>query len=75
MAHLYFSANIESGRSLYLSVLSDKMLALLADECLDPSCYYLYEVSEANGIGSVEIIACIHSEEAAVRLSGMVGLS
>ena len=75
MAHLYFSAKIDSNRSICLSVLSDKMLEFVTEDDLDPSCYYLYEIFGANGVRSVEILASVPSDEAAMRLSSMMGLS
>ncbi len=75
MAHFYFSAKLDSERSLCLSVLSDRLLELISDEDIDPSGYYLYETSGTGCVKSIEILARVPTDDAACRLSAMMGLT
>jgi hypothetical protein len=68
MADFYFSVNIDNDRTLCVSALTDRKLAMSGQDIPDPSGYFLYETRRS---GAVEIIAQIVSEEAVFRLRDM----
>jgi len=74
MAQFYFSVNLEEGRTLFLAPLSDRVLSSLPEEVPDPSGYFLFERRGSGDAAEVEIIARVSSDEAALKLSGMMGM-
>jgi len=73
MAELYFSANITNDVTLCISPLTDER-AMAAGFDQDATGYFLYERSQSGGANDFEVLAQIHSEEAAFRLSQMLGM-
>jgi hypothetical protein len=71
MADFYFSVNIDNDRTLCVSALTDRKLAMSGQDIPDPSGYFLYETRGSDERGAVEIIAQIVSEEAVFRLRDM----
>lgn len=70
MAELYFSTNVGNDVQLCLSPLTDSRAASVGLE--GASGYFLYEKSSSDS--SVEIIARVDSEDAAFKLSRMLGM-
>lgn len=73
MGDLYFSTNVTNDVTLCISPLTDER-ASAAGIALDVTGYYLYERSQSGGEKDVAVLAQIHSEEAAFRLSRMLGM-
>lgn len=75
MAQYYFSAELEDNRTLYLSPLTDRWIALSGEELADTSGYFLYEKCGEGLASSIEIIAQVQSDDAALRLREMFKMS
>jgi hypothetical protein len=75
MNEFYFSVNLDEGRRLCLAPLSDRNLALSGQEISDISGLFLFEKSGDEERASVEIIAQVFSEEAALRLRDALGMA
>ena len=71
----YFSAEIGEAKTLYLSPLTERRIRMSGQIIPDPSGYFLYEQCGAGELAQVEILAHLTSEEAAFRLSMLLGLS
>ncbi|MBR0906296.1 hypothetical protein [Bradyrhizobium liaoningense] len=73
MAKLYFSTKVSNDLTLCISPLTDERASAAG---LDPSAtgYFLYERSQSGGANEFSVLAQIHSEEAAFRLSRMLGM-
>lgn len=74
MAEFYFSVNLDNDRTLCLAPLTNRKLALVVDDVPDPSGYFLFERRGSDETGRIEIIAHVHSEEAAFRLREMLNM-
>ena len=72
MDELYFSVNLEDGRTLCLAPLTDRRIALSGEEIADTSGYFLFENDGRQGSERVEVLAQVLSEEAALRLRDML---
>ena len=70
---LYFSTNISNDVTLCISPLTDER-ATAAGIDADATGYFLYERSQSGGTSDLSVLAQIHSEEAAFRLSRMLGM-
>jgi hypothetical protein len=75
MDYYYFSAQLEDGRILCLSQMTDRRLAMSGQTVEDVSGYFLYELHDKDESSPVEIIARVPTEEAAFRLRDMLNLS
>jgi hypothetical protein len=76
MDYYYFSADLEDGRILCLSQMTDRRLALAGQAGEDVSGYFFfYELHGKDESAPVEIIARVPTEEAAFRLRDMLNLS
>jgi hypothetical protein len=73
MAELYFSTNVSNDVTLCISPLTDER-ASAAGIAADTTGYFLYERAQSGAATDVAILAQIHSEEAAFRLSRMLGM-
>lgn len=71
----YFSMKIDEQRTLCLAPLSDRNIKLSGETIGDPSGYFLYEKTGSAENGAVEIIAQVHTEDAALRLRAILNLS
>jgi hypothetical protein len=70
---LYFSTNISNDVTLCISPLTDER-ASAAGIDVDATGYFLYECSQSGGANDFSVLAQIPSEEAAFRLSRMLGM-
>jgi hypothetical protein len=68
MGQFYYTATIESNRTLCLSSLTDRLISLCGEEINDASGYFLYERRTRGDIVDVELIAHVLSDDAAMRL-------
>jgi hypothetical protein len=68
MGQFYYTATIDSNRTLYLSSLTDRLISLCGQEINDASGYFLYERRTRGDIVDVELIAHVLSDDAAMRL-------
>jgi hypothetical protein len=75
MDYYYFSAELQDGRMLCLSQMTDRRLAMSGQAIDDVSGYFLYELHGKHDTAPVEIIARVPTEEAAFRLREMLNLS
>lgn len=75
MAQYFFSANLEDGRTLFLSPLTDRWLAMSKDEIEDHSGYFLFEQFGTGNAAFINILAQIHSEEAVFKLQEMFNMT
>jgi hypothetical protein len=73
MGELYFSTNVSNDVTLCISPLTDERASAAGLE-VDTTGYFLYERSQSGGANDVSVLAQIHSEEAAFRLSRMLGM-
>lgn len=74
MEGYYFSAPLDSDTTIYLSPLSDRRIEMSGEEVADSSGYFLYTVRHTRQPEAVEILARVHSEEAAWRLKQLFDL-
>lgn len=75
MQEYYFSADLGNNRTLCLSPITDRWIAMSGDEVIDRSGYFLFEKAGSGESASIEIIAQVFSEEAALRLREMFGMT
>lgn len=75
MAQFYFSVNLNNDRTLCLAPLTERKLALAAEEIDDPSGYFLYEECASNQLARIEIIAKVTSEDAVLKLRDMFNMT
>ena len=68
MDDLYFSVPIDEERTLYLAPLTDRRLAMAAQEITDCSGYFLFEQRGFGEFATVEILAQIISHDAVHRI-------
>ena len=71
MAQYFFSADLGDNRSLFLSPLTDRWLAMSQDVIHDQSGYFLFEQSGIGNAASIDILAQVHSEDAVFKLQEM----
>ena len=74
MNDFYFSANISNSRTLCLAPLTDRHISLTEDSIGDASGYYLFETQETEGLETVEVIAHVVSDDAALKLRDLLDL-
>lgn len=75
MAEFYFSVNLDNDRTLCVAPLTDRKIAMSGQDISDPSGYFLFEQRGSDVFASVEIIAHIASEEAALRMRDILQMS
>jgi hypothetical protein len=68
MDNLYYTVNIDGGRELCISPLTDRLIELSGQDVEDQSGYFLYERNVRGGVTDIEIIARVLSLEGAFRL-------
>jgi hypothetical protein len=68
MGQFYYTASIDSNRTLCLSPLTDRLISMCGQEINDASGYFLYERRTRGDIVDVELIAHVLSDDAAMRL-------
>ena len=73
MADLYFSTNLSNEVTLCIAPLTTNRAIANGIE-KDQAGYFLYEKNLAESTGNVAVIAHIKSEEAAMRLSQLLGM-
>lgn len=74
MSNYYFSTKIDKDTILCIAPLSDYRIELSGQEIRDTSGYFLYSTTGDGEPTSVEIIAQLASEEAAINLKNILGL-
>lgn len=74
MDQYYFSTNIDNATSLCISPLSDNGAAAAGLDPNQAAGYFLYERTQTGMASEISVIAQLHSEEAALRLSRMLNL-
>jgi hypothetical protein len=74
MDDCYFSAEIGNEKTLFVAPLTDRRINMSGQSIADPSGYFLYEQRGTGSSAEVEILAHLVSEEAAFRLSELLGL-
>ena len=74
MGNLYFSAELSDGRMLYLATLSSRRLEACPEPIDDTSGYFLFEDTGSESAPQINIIAQVHSDEAALRISSMLNM-
>lgn len=74
MSQFYFSVNLDDTRILCIAPLSDNLIAASGDDIADTSGYFLYEMRRIGDRRDIEIIAHVSSDDAAIRLSEMMGM-
>ena len=70
---LYFSTNLSNDVTLCISPLTDERASAAGIE-VEATGYFLYERSQSGGAHDFAVLAQIPSEEAAFRLSRMLGM-
>jgi hypothetical protein len=75
MSDYYFSVNLEGDRMLCVAPMTDRRLGMSGQEIGDSSGYFLYEQQGSGEAASVEIIAKVLTEDAALRLRDMFQMS
>lgn len=74
MEGYYFSANIDNGRQICISPLSNRKIELSGQEISDQSGYFLYEQKVSNDVEEVEIIAHVLTDDGVWKLRELLGL-
>lgn len=74
MDGLYFSAPLDDGRTLCLTQLTDRRVAMSPDAIEDTSGYFLYELTGTGDAARVDVIARVETEDAVLRLRTMLNL-
>lgn len=75
MDNLYFSVNLEDDHTLFLAPLTDRRIEMSGQEIANPGGYYLYEKRGSGDWATIEIIAQVLSDEAAMRLRDVFKMS
>lgn len=75
MADFYFTSPLSNGRTLFLAPLTDRLIAESGQQVADTSGYFLFERDRSNANHTVQIIAQVVSEDAALRLREVLGMS
>ncbi len=73
MQNFYFSTPVDNDRTLCLAPLSERFIAASGQEITERGGYFLYE-RRASDPESVQIIAQVVSDEAALALRGLLNL-
>jgi hypothetical protein len=75
MPDFYFSTNLSNDVVLCISPLTDEKAANANPEIArDPTGYFLYEYNASGNADDVSVIARVCSEDAAFRLSRILGM-
>ena len=74
MAEYYFSAKVDNDTTLCIAPITRKRVELSGQYIRDPSGYFLYQTKGDGEPTEVVIIARLESEEAALKLKGMLAL-
>lgn len=75
MDEYYFSVSLGADRTLFLAPLTNRRIEMSGQDVPDPSGYFLFEQQGAGETASVEIIAQIVSEEAALKLRELFSMA
>jgi hypothetical protein len=75
MSDYFFSVNVGNNRTLYIAPLTDRLIEQSGQDVIDPAGYFLFERQHCDGLGRVEILAQLISEEAAFRLRDMLAMT
>jgi len=75
MQGFYFSASKPDGYTLCLSPITNRILDESSQEVEDQSGYFLYEMLNDAGRRVVNILAQVHTDDAALRMRDMLGLT
>ena len=75
MQGFYFSASNARGETLYLSPITNRIIEQSKDEIEDTSGYFLYQVIDSKPHNLVNILAQIHSDDAALKMRDVLGLA
>lgn len=75
MEAYYFSLALGDERTLCLAPLTERRFAMSGQEIVDRSGYFLFEKRGSGESADVEIIAQVLSEEAALRLRDVLGMT
>jgi hypothetical protein len=75
MSDFYFSVNIDAERVLCVAPLTDRRISMSGERLQDSSGYFLYEQHGSGEGASIEIIAKVLTEDAALRLRDMFQMS
>ncbi len=75
MMNLYYSTILSDGRKLFLAPLSSRRMAACADAVSDASGYFLFEETLSAAGPEIEILAQVHDDEAAFRLSRLFSMA
>ncbi len=75
MHEYYFSLDLDDNRTLFLTPLTDRWIEMSGDDVPDQSGYFLFEKSGTGESASIEIIAQIFSDEAALKLREMFNMA
>jgi hypothetical protein len=73
MDEFYFSTSVGNDVTLCISPLTERY-ALAAGLAEGETGYFLYERTQSGGSQDIAVIARLHSEDAALRLSKMLGM-
>lgn len=74
MDEFYFSANLDNNRILCLAPLTNRRIALSRQEIIDPSGYFLYEMSDVGELADIDIKAQVFTEEAVLQLRALFNM-
>jgi hypothetical protein len=75
MAEFYFTVNLDNERTLYLAPLTDRRIAMAGIDVGDTSGYFLFEKCGTGDLASIEVIARVLTEDAALRLRDMLNMA
>jgi hypothetical protein len=75
MNHYYFSRPLDNDRTLFIAPLADLDIEASGETLPDASGYFIYQRSYGENDSPLTVLARLHSEEAALELSKVLGLS
>jgi hypothetical protein len=74
MAEYFFSGKTAEGDWLYLSPLSDRLLAIAGEETTDSGGHFLYRKPESGTLDDIIILAQVRTEDAVLNLRAILSL-
>lgn len=75
MNNFYFSRALDNDRTLFIAPLADFDIEASGESLSDASGYFVYQRSYNDNQPPITLLARLHSEEAALEMSQMLGLS
>lgn len=75
MDDFYFSVNIDENRTLCLSPITDRLIAMAGQEIEDRGGYYLYEQEGRGDFARVEILAHVISADGVEKIRDKFNMS